>query len=103
MMFTWPIPDTYLKRTALGRVEITIWSPDWRLKHCSNTDYERNIILFDFPVFRAHRAYYISGQQKIAKFNEAARNTVNIHMGVFRVPEFSTDIVVSFNDPVNIE
>ncbi|KAK3105056.1 hypothetical protein FSP39_016266 [Pinctada imbricata] len=47
-------------------------------------------------------AYYIQGKQNVAKFNESAKNTVEIHMGLFRLPQFESDILVTFNDPVNI-
>jgi len=43
------------------------------------------------------------GEQQIAKFNEGARNTVEIHMGLLRVPKYTTDILVTFNNPTNIE
>ncbi|XP_041378251.1 ran guanine nucleotide release factor-like isoform X2 [Gigantopelta aegis] len=51
---------------------------------------------------QCEKAFYVRGQQKIAKFKEAAKNTVNIHLGLFRLPAFTTDILVTFNDPVNI-
>ncbi|XP_053379245.1 ran guanine nucleotide release factor-like [Mercenaria mercenaria] len=51
----------------------------------------------------ADSCWYIIGEQNIAKFNEAARNTVELHMGLFRVGKFSTDILVTFNDPINID
>jgi hypothetical protein len=47
-------------------------------------------------------AYYISGQQLIAKFKESAKNAVNIHMGLFRLPGKRTDILITLNDPVMI-
>ena len=43
------------------------------------------------------------GEQNIAKFNEAVKNTVQLHMGLLRVGRYSTDILVTFNDPINIE
>ncbi|XP_036381178.1 ran guanine nucleotide release factor [Megalops cyprinoides] len=47
-------------------------------------------------------AWLLTGTQHISKFNEEAKNTVNIHLGLFRLPQFSTDILVTFNDPVQI-
>ncbi|XP_030648606.1 ran guanine nucleotide release factor [Chanos chanos] len=47
-------------------------------------------------------AWLLSGAQLISKFNEEAKNTVNIHLGLFRLPQFTTDILVTFNDPVSI-
>jgi hypothetical protein len=42
------------------------------------------------------------GQQRVAKFKETARNDINIHMVLFRLPQFSTDILLTFNDPVSV-
>ncbi|KAL4224573.1 hypothetical protein ACF0H5_015273 [Mactra antiquata] len=50
----------------------------------------------------AASCWYFLGEQTIAKYNEAATNTVELHMGLLRIPSFSTDILVTFNDPVNI-
>merc|ERR1712059_201207 len=39
-------------------------------------------------------AWVLSGWQDVSKFNEdAARNRVNIHMGLYRLPQFTTDIL----------
>lgn len=51
---------------------------------------------------RAQICYYIMGEQKIAKFNEAEKNTVQYHIGLFRLPQYQADILVTFNDPINI-
>ncbi|KAF4113630.1 hypothetical protein G5714_006175 [Onychostoma macrolepis] len=47
-------------------------------------------------------AWLLSGAQLISKFNEEAKNTVNIHLCLFRLPLYTTDILVTFNDPVCI-
>ncbi|XP_056603187.1 ran guanine nucleotide release factor [Triplophysa dalaica] len=47
-------------------------------------------------------AWLLSGAQLVSKFNEQAKNTVNIHLCLFRLPQFTTDILVTFNDPVCI-
>ncbi|KAJ8401741.1 hypothetical protein AAFF_G00377120 [Aldrovandia affinis] len=47
-------------------------------------------------------AFLLTGTQHVSKFNEEAKNTVNIHLGLFRLPQFSTDILLTFNDPVSI-
>ena len=47
-------------------------------------------------------AYYLSGQQLISKFKETAKNVVNIHLALFRIPSKQTDIILTLNDPVNI-
>ena len=52
---------------------------------------------------RAERCWYLKGEQRISKYNEVVKNTVELHIGVYRVPEFDTDILLSFNDPINIE
>jgi len=52
---------------------------------------------------QAETAWYVMGEQHIAKFNEGVKNTVQLHMGLFRLHRFSTDILVTFNDPINID
>ena len=47
-------------------------------------------------------AWLLNGAQCVSKFNEEARNAVTIHLGLFRLPQFSTDVLVTFNDPVSI-
>nr|XP_006627500.1 PREDICTED: ran guanine nucleotide release factor [Lepisosteus oculatus] len=47
-------------------------------------------------------AWLLAGTQLVSKFNEEAKNTVNIYLGLFRLPQHSTDIMVTFNDPVSI-
>ncbi|XP_061593078.1 ran guanine nucleotide release factor [Cololabis saira] len=47
-------------------------------------------------------AWTCTGTQRVSKFNEEARNTVVIHLGVFRLPQFSTEVLVTFNDPQSI-
>ncbi|XP_061104151.1 ran guanine nucleotide release factor [Conger conger] len=47
-------------------------------------------------------AFLLTGTQRVSKFNEEAKNAVNVHLGLFRLPQFSTDILVTFNDPTSI-
>lgn len=47
-------------------------------------------------------AWMLTGTQCVSKFNEEARNTVTLHLGLFRLPQFSTDVLISFNDPQSI-
>ncbi|XP_034036307.1 ran guanine nucleotide release factor [Thalassophryne amazonica] len=47
-------------------------------------------------------AWMLTGKQLVSKFDEAARNTVILHLGLFRLPQFSTDVLITFNDPMNI-
>ena len=42
------------------------------------------------------------GTQRIAKFNETGLNTVNIYLAVIRLPDKSTDIVISYNHTVEL-
>jgi len=49
--------------------------------------------------------YFCTGQQSIAKFNETgsnARNLVNIYLALFRLPNYNTDIVITYNIPILI-
>lgn len=47
-------------------------------------------------------AWMLTGTQSVSKFNEEARNVVTIHLGLFRLPQFSTDVLITFNDPQSI-
>ncbi|XP_051900654.1 ran guanine nucleotide release factor [Pristis pectinata] len=47
-------------------------------------------------------AWFLSGRQRVAKFNEQAKNTVNMHLVLFRLPQYTTDILITFNDPTMI-
>ena len=41
----------------------------------------------------------VSGIQPVKKFNQLAETNLQMHVVVFRLEEFQTDIVLSFNDP----
>lgn len=56
----------------------------------------------ELALHQCSSAWLLTGAQLVSKFNEEAKNTVNIHMCLFRLPQFSTDILVTFNDPVII-
>ncbi|KAL2095239.1 hypothetical protein ACEWY4_009958 [Coilia grayii] len=56
----------------------------------------------ELSLHQCSSAWLLTGAQLVSKFNEEARNTVNIHLCLFRLPQFSTDILVTFNDPVII-
>nr|XP_033781501.1 ran guanine nucleotide release factor [Geotrypetes seraphini] len=47
-------------------------------------------------------AWLLSGRQLVAKFNEQVRNTVTLHLCLFRLPQFTTDLLLTFNDPILI-
>nr|ADO28291.1 ran guanine nucleotide release factor [Ictalurus furcatus] len=47
-------------------------------------------------------AWILTGAQLISKFNEEAKNIVKIHLCLFRLPEYTTDILITFNDPFSI-
>nr|XP_057929107.1 ran guanine nucleotide release factor [Doryrhamphus excisus]XP_057929110.1 ran guanine nucleotide release factor [Doryrhamphus excisus] len=47
-------------------------------------------------------AWVLTGTQCVSKFNEEARNMVRIHLAVFRLPQFDTEVLVTFNDPQRI-
>uniref|UniRef100_A0A672JI03 RAN guanine nucleotide release factor n=1 Tax=Salarias fasciatus TaxID=181472 RepID=A0A672JI03_SALFA len=56
----------------------------------------------DLLLSECSSAWMLTGTQRVSKFNEEARNEVALHLGLFRLPQFSTDILVSFNDPQDI-
>ncbi|CAJ1353534.1 unnamed protein product [Effrenium voratum] len=43
------------------------------------------------------------GEQIVAKFREDRRNRVQIHAAVLRLPQVSTDVLITLNDPVSID
>lgn len=43
------------------------------------------------------------GRQRVAKFHEAARNTVRIYMTALRIPAKSTDILIHINVPLEVD
>lgn len=47
--------------------------------------------------------YYLNGQQSVSKYKESARNLIDLHMALFRLKKFDTDILITFNDPLVIE
>ncbi|KAM4678481.1 ran guanine nucleotide release factor [Discoglossus pictus] len=47
-------------------------------------------------------AWALTGRQLVSKFNEQAQNIVNVHLALFRLPQHSTDLLVTFNDPIAI-
>ncbi|KAM6970575.1 ran guanine nucleotide release factor [Aplochiton taeniatus] len=47
-------------------------------------------------------AWLLTGTQCVSKFNEQSKNVVTIHLGLFRLPQYSTDVLVTFNDPLSI-
>ncbi|XP_068175980.1 ran guanine nucleotide release factor [Antennarius striatus] len=56
----------------------------------------------DLSLSDCSSAWMLTGTQCVSKFNEEAKNTVTLHLGVFRLPQFSTDILITFNDPQSI-
>ena len=53
-------------------------------------------------ITRCTVAYAVKGRQSVSKFKETAKNTIHIYLVLLRLPQFQTDVVVSFNNPVNI-
>ncbi|KAM9848744.1 ran guanine nucleotide release factor [Aulostomus maculatus] len=47
-------------------------------------------------------AWMLTGTQSISKFYEESRNIVTLHLGLVRLPQFSTDVLLTFNDPQSI-
>ncbi|XP_032093997.1 ran guanine nucleotide release factor [Thamnophis elegans] len=44
-------------------------------------------------------AWQLTGRQEVAKFNEEAKNDVSVHLVLLRLPQYGTDLLVTFNDP----
>jgi len=52
-------------------------------------------------VQRISSAWYLFGRQQVSKYHEQAKNIVHIHLCLLRLSgDLSTDILISFNDPV---
>jgi hypothetical protein len=47
-------------------------------------------------------AYIVYGNQKISKFKEQAKNSVDIYLVSLRIPSKETDILITYSVPVNI-
>ncbi|CAE7720544.1 rangrf [Symbiodinium sp. CCMP2592] len=43
------------------------------------------------------------GEQTVAKFREDRGNRVRIHAAAIRLPDVSTDILITLNDPVHVD
>uniref|UniRef100_A0A8C5D5Q7 Ran guanine nucleotide release factor n=1 Tax=Gouania willdenowi TaxID=441366 RepID=A0A8C5D5Q7_GOUWI len=56
----------------------------------------------DLCLSECSSAWMLTGTQCVSKFSEEARNTVRLHLGLFRLPQFSTDVLITFNDPQSI-
>ncbi|KAK5580505.1 hypothetical protein RB653_000525 [Dictyostelium firmibasis] len=46
--------------------------------------------------------YVLLAQQKIAKFNESAENTINIYMALVRLAKSRTDLLITYNEAITI-
>nr|XP_020459165.1 ran guanine nucleotide release factor [Monopterus albus] len=57
---------------------------------------------FDLCLSECSSAWMLTGTQCVSKFNEEATNTVSLLLGLFRLPQFSTDVLITFNDPQSI-
>eukprot|EP00112_Aurelia_sp_Birch-Aquarium-sp1_P011084 Seg234.3 transcript_id=Seg234.3/GoldUCD/mRNA.D3Y31 product="Ran guanine nucleotide release factor" protein_id=Seg234.3/GoldUCD/D3Y31 len=46
-------------------------------------------------------AWFLYGTQEVSKFNEGitSRKKINVYLGLFRLPQFTTDILITMNDP----
>lgn len=44
------------------------------------------------------------GRQQVSKYNEQAKNIINLHLCLLRLSgDLATDILISFNDPVFVK
>uniref|UniRef100_A0A667YJ77 Ran guanine nucleotide release factor n=1 Tax=Myripristis murdjan TaxID=586833 RepID=A0A667YJ77_9TELE len=56
----------------------------------------------ELSLSQCRSAWILTGTQCVSKFNEEARNKVTLHLGLFRLPQYSTDVLITFNDPQSI-
>jgi hypothetical protein len=45
----------------------------------------------------------VRGVQQVAKFNEQATNEIVVHLACLRLPQHTTDILISLNSPVWVD
>ncbi len=45
----------------------------------------------------------LTAQHSISKYKETAKNLVNLHLALFRLNKYKTDILVTFNDTISIQ
>ncbi|EAL64470.1 Ran GTPase binding protein [Dictyostelium discoideum AX4] len=61
----------------------------------------RELTQAEMPNFDASiPKYVLLAQQKIAKFNETAENTINIYMALVRLEKSKTDLLITFNEAI---
>ncbi|CAH1775335.1 unnamed protein product [Owenia fusiformis] len=70
----------------------------------SEVEVTETIPLDKVALTHCSKAWYLKGKQKVSKFKEGenAANIIDIHMGLFRIPQHSTDLLVTLNDPIQI-
>jgi len=58
----------------------------------------------ELSITQCDEAWYLSGLQKVSKFNEGndTKKLIEIQLGLFRLPIFGSDIVVTMNSPKHI-
>ncbi|XP_042329002.1 ran guanine nucleotide release factor [Sceloporus undulatus] len=44
-------------------------------------------------------AWQLTARQLVAKFNEEAKNEVTVHLTLLRLPQYGTDLLLTFNNP----
>uniref|UniRef100_A0A8D0DIJ7 RAN guanine nucleotide release factor n=1 Tax=Salvator merianae TaxID=96440 RepID=A0A8D0DIJ7_SALMN len=49
-----------------------------------------------------HSAWGLTARQLVAKFNEEAKNEVVLHLALLRLPQYGTDLLLTFNNPTYI-
>nr|XP_056719838.1 ran guanine nucleotide release factor [Euleptes europaea] len=47
-------------------------------------------------------AWHLTACQLVAKFDEEAKNEVRLHLALLRLPQYGTDVLLTFNDPTRI-
>ncbi|KAN0012410.1 hypothetical protein ACTFIU_007711 [Dictyostelium citrinum] len=61
----------------------------------------RDLTQTEMPHFDASiPKYVLLAQQKIAKFNETAENTINVYMALVRLEKSKTDLLITYNEAI---
>ncbi|XP_033107635.1 ran guanine nucleotide release factor-like [Anneissia japonica] len=63
---------------------------------------EEVVPLSEVTMKQCASVWLLHGKQMVSKFNEEAKNTLIVYIALFRLPQYTTDILVTFNNPMQI-
>ncbi|XP_071946116.1 ran guanine nucleotide release factor-like [Antedon mediterranea] len=63
---------------------------------------EEQVSTSEVTMHQCSSIWLLHGKQMVSKFNEEAKNVLNVNIALFRLPQYTTDVLVTFNDPMQI-